>query len=232
MNATRLNSARLIAPVIAVATALALSLSGCAADDKGGASSDPTPSTSASNTTAMSSTPTPTASASAIVVGMTGLTVLDASGAVLEELSYSTPGIDVAGRLAKIFGVDPVITDAPGNNEMWPSRNYDWSGFTLHDEMRDPAKVVWYDYYVRVEVASVGGIQVRTTAGVHVGDPAANMVFNPSDLYRSNWNGESCGVETWFSEDGNVLDGVFLHVCSSDATGLVSRIVVPVNLQV
>lgn len=230
-----MKSKRLISPLIAGLTlvaSLTLSLTGCAPGDSLGGSGDATPTVTASAKPSLSATPTPTVAVAEIVVGMTGLTVKDSIGAVVEELSYATPAIDVANRLSKIFGADPVVTDSAGNNEVWPSRDFVWSGFTLHDEMRTAAKAVWYEYYVRVEVASVNGVAIRTAAGVQVGDPASSVRYSPSDLYRSSWNGESCGVETWFSEDGNIGNGVFLNVCTLDTTGLVTRFSVPVQLRV
>jgi hypothetical protein len=222
----------LVVAGLALVVSLTVSLTGCAPGETMGGSDDATPTVTASATPSVSATPTPTVAVAEIVVGMTGLTVKDSTGTVVEELSYATPGIDVANRLTKIFGADPVVTDSAGNNEVWPSRDFVWSGFTLHDEMRTAAKAVWYEYYVRVEVASVNGVAIRTAAGVQVGDPASSVTYNPSDLYRSSWNGESCGVETWFSEDGNIGNGVFLNVCTLDTTGLVTRFSVPVQLHV
>ena len=125
--------------LVGIALALACALGACAPADTTVTSPSAQGDTSTSSKTA-TPTPTPTRLASAIVVGMTSMTVLDASGTVLQELSYGTPGADVAYKLDRIFAVVPTESDTPGGLEAWPSHYYNWNGFELRDEQRDAAK--------------------------------------------------------------------------------------------
>ena len=212
--------------------AVSLGLSACATE------ADPNASSSSATTEAASptSTPTPTSKprASAIVIGMTSMTVLDAHGGVVQELSFGTPGGDVAFQLDQIFGEDPVETDSAGSYESWPTHNYNWNGFELRDELRDETKQhPYWEYYLYVTTASVNGVEIRTVGGTHVGDPAANVVFDATSPWPpATYDGVTCGAEALHSEDGNVLNSVALYLCTDDASALVSRFSVPVPLQV
>jgi len=234
VRTTRLHTARrrLASPLVALTMVATLALSGCASAPENPTDAGGTSALIPAATKSPSATPSPAVRPSAIVVGMTSLTVLDSAGAVIDELSYRTSGIDVAEKLTKIFGTSPVITDTDGNFEVWPARNYDWSGFTLHDEMRlDPSKAVWYEYYVSVAVPSINGVELRTPAGVKVGTPESNVVYD-SDRYLTSWDGQTCGTEALFSDDGNINNAVYLYICSSDESALVTNFFVPAQLQV
>lgn len=231
---TRLHTVRrrLVAPFVALTAVATLILSGCASPTENPSAVESRSALRPVESTSPSATPSAAARPSAIVLGMTSLTVLDSAGAVIEELSYRTSGIDISEKLTKIFGAAPVVTDIDGNFEVWPARNYDWSGFTLHDEMRvDPSKAVWYEYFVSVTVPSVNGVELRTPAGVKVGTPESNIVYD-SDRYLSSWDGRTCGTEASFSEDGNINNAVYLYICSSDESALVTSFFVPAELRV
>jgi hypothetical protein len=165
---------------------------------------------------------------------MTSMTVLDAEGGVVQELSFGTPGGDVAFQLDQIFGEDPVETDSTGSYESWPTHNYNWNGFELRDELRDETKQhPYWEYYLYVTTASVNGVEIRTTGGSHVGDPAANVVFDATSPWPpESYNGVTCGAEALYSENGDLLNGVTLYLCIDDATAVVSRFSVPVGLQI
>lgn len=230
---TRTRRTTLVTIALAFGLTTSFALSACTSDV------DPTASSSASTGTASASatrTPTPTSPprASAIVIGMTSMTVLDAKGDVMQELSFGTPGGDVAFELDQIFGEEPVESDTEGGLEWWPTHNYNWSGFELRDELRDETKQhPYWEYYLYVTTASVNGVEIRTAGGTHVGDPAVNVVFDATSPWPpSSYDGVTCGAEALYSEDGNVLNSVSLYLCTDDATALVSRFSVPVPLQI
>ncbi|MFZ4078341.1 MAG: hypothetical protein ACOYKK_02765 [Microbacteriaceae bacterium] len=218
--------------LVGIALALACALGACAPADNPVTSPSAQGDTSTSSKTA-TPTPTPTRLASAIVVGMTSMTVLDASGTVLQELSYGTPGADVAYKLDRIFAVVPTESDTPGGLEAWPSHNYNWNGFELRDEQRDAAKQhPYWDYVLSVSTGSVNGVEIRTSAGTKVGDPAAKVVFDPTSPWPPySADGLTCGVEALHSEDGNLNNAVTLYLCIDDATAMVSKFTVPIYLQ-
>jgi hypothetical protein len=213
---------------------VSLGLSACATE------ADPNVSSSAVSTATASAdaTPTPTPSskprASAVVIGMTSMTVLDAQGGVMQELSYGTPGGDVAFQLSQIFGEEPIESDNEGGLEWWPTHNYNWDGFELRDELRDETKQhPYWEYYLHVATATVNGVEIRTAGGSHVGDPAANVVFDATSPWPpESYNGVTCGAEALYSENGDLLNGVTLYLCIDAATALVSRFSVPVGLQI
>lgn len=165
---------------------------------------------------------------------MTSMTVLDAQGGVLQELPYGTPGGDVAFKLTQVFGEEPIQTDSAGSFESWPTHNYNWNGFELRDQLRDETKQhPYWEFYLFVTTASVNGVEIRTTGGSHVGDPAANVVFDPTSPWLpESFDGVTCGAEALHSEDGDVWNSVALYLCTDDATALVSRFSVPVPLQI
>jgi len=211
-----------------------LGLSACATEADPNASSSMLSSATAAASATQTPTPTSKPRGSTIVIGMTSLTVLDAEGGVVQELSFGTPGGDVAFQLDQIFGEDPVETDSAGSYESWPTHNYNWNGFELRDELRDETKQhPYWEYYLYVTTASVNGVEIRTVGGTHVGDPAANVVFDATSPWPpSSYDGVTCGAEALHSEDGNVLNSVALYLCTDDATALVSRFSVPVPLQI
>jgi hypothetical protein len=213
---------------------VSLGLSACATESDPNASSSSATTEAASPTSTPTPTPTSKPRASAIVIGMTSMTVLDAQGNVMQELSYGTPGGDVAFQLDQIFGEEPVETDSAGSYESWPTHNYNWNGFELRDELRDETKQhPYWEYYLYVTTASVNGVEIRTVGGSHVGDPAANVVFDATSPWPpATYDGVTCGAEALHSENGNVLNSVALYLCNDDATALVSRFSVPVPLQV
>jgi hypothetical protein len=213
---------------------VSLGLSACATESDPNASSSSATTEAASPTSTPTPTPTSKPRASAIVIGMTSMTVLDAQGNVMQELSYGTPGGDVAFQLDQIFGEGPVETDSAGSYESWPTHNYNWNGFELRDELRDETKQhPYWEYYLYVTTASVNGVEIRTVGGSHVGDPAANVVFDATSPWPpATYDGVTCGAEALHSENGNVLNSVALYLCNDDATALVSRFSVPVPLQV
>lgn|GEM_PF-2885082 len=215
-----------------MALVLACSLTACASPE-GPVSSPTMKPGSASASQTSTPTPTPTRLASAIVVGMTSMTVLDAGGAVLQEFSFGTSGADVAYKLDRIFAMTPTESDSPGGLEAWPSHNYNWNGFELRDEQRDETKQhPYWDYVLSISTASVNGVEIRTTAGTRVGDPAANVVFDPTSPWPPyTADGLTCGVEALHSEDGNVSNAVTLYLCIDDATATVSKFTVPIYLQ-
>ena len=222
---------------VTVALALVLTvstgLSGCAGETDSNASSSAASSSTASAPATQTPTPTATPRASALVIGMTSMTVLDEKGAVLQELPYGSPGGDVAYTLTQVFDREPVVSDTAGSLESWPTRNYNWNGFELRDEFRDEAKRTSWEYYLFVTTASVNGVEIRTTGGSHVGDPAANVVFDPTSPWPpESYDGVTCGAEALHSEDGDVWNSVALYLCTDDATALVSRFSVPVPLQI
>ncbi len=224
---------------VTVALALVLTvstgLSGCAGETDPNASSSAASSSTPSETVTQTPTPTATATprASALVIGMTSMTVLDEKGAVLQELPYGSPGGDVAYTLAQVFDREPVVSDTAGSLESWPTRNYNWNGFELRDEFRDEAKRTSWEYYLFVTTASVNGVEIRTAGGSHVGDPAANVVFDATSPWPpESFGGVTCGAEALHSEDGDVWNSVALYLCTDDATALVSRFSVPVPLQI
>lgn len=220
------------ASLAGLALAVTLTLGACAPDS----TSEVVPSAPATSSapTKVTPTPTPTPGASAIVVGMTSITVLDAQGAVMQELSFSTPGPDVAYKLTQILGVTPSESDTAGGLESWPTHNYNWNGFELRDEIRDAAKAhPYWEYYLYVTTSSVNGIEIRTAAGTHVGDPAANVVFDPTSPWPPmSYDGSTCGAEALHSSDGKTENSVALYLCTDEATSLVSRFSVPVPMSI
>ena len=160
--------------------------------------------------------------------------MLDQSGATLGEIPFSLAGPDAATELTRVFGVTPAESESEGGLEVWPAHIYDWSGFELHDELRDGTKPgPYYEYFVWVKTPSVNGIEVRTTGGVHVGDSGASVVYDASSPWPpSSWGNQTCGVEALYSESGDIYDSVGLYVCSAIDTDQVIFFVVPQQLQV
>lgn len=218
---------------LGAALAMTMALAACAPGDSSPSASG-TSSASASASVTRTSTPTPTPRASAIVVGMTSMSVLDAQGNVVQELSFGDPGPDVAYKLTQVFGIEPTESDTTGGLESWPTHNYNWNGFELRDELRDETKAhPYWEYYLFVTTARVNGVEIRTAAGTHVGDPAASVVFDATSPWPpATFDGQTCGAQALHSPDGNVNNSVALYLCTDEVTTLVSRFSVPVSMQI
>lgn len=160
------------------------------------------------------------------------MTLVDASGTILEELGFDAPAANVVASLTTAFGLAPTESDQPGGLEAFAAHIYEWPGFTLFDENRTADKAVWYDYTVLVTAESVNGVVVRTPTGISVGTAESSVIYDASGRYKMNWGGETCGAESWYSPDGNIDNGLWLYLCSSNDTGLVIRISSPTQLQV
>jgi hypothetical protein len=218
---------------VALSVAASFGLSACAAEADPNAASSAVSSPTASATADATPTPTSSPRASALVIGVTSMKVLDAQGAVLQELEFGAPGADVAFSLTQLFGEEPVVSDTAGTLESWPTRNYAWGGFELRDEFRDESKRTYWEYYLFVTTPSVNGVEIRTIGGARVGDPAANVVFDATSPWPpESFDGVTCGAEALYSANGDILNSVALYLCTDDATALVSRFSVPVPLQI
>ena len=220
---------------LSLLAALTMSLVACAPSDS---ENTPTSTPTRSAGITLSATPSPMATAepdaAAVVVGTTSLRVVDSTGATLEELSFGTPTADVAAALSYVFGSEPTVTDIPGGAEWWPTRNYEWNGFMLRDEITDapPTEILYWDYYVVVSGDSVNGITIRTEAGTHVGERSAGVVFDDGPWGTWDVDGNRCGSELTYSPTGLFQNSIILMVCVSDSSGLVHSITVPVAMQV
>ena len=159
-----------LAAVLAVAS-VAL-LSGCA--------TQPAPPTEAGPT----ADPTPAAEEAAAIatltIGGTAITALDAEGAVLGSVDYTSAGAAAVEFLSDAFGSDPVVAARPGDSSCLADATQATWG--------DGAFVLVYDFpelsgqpdgqavQAVAKAATVGDVAVTTPEGFAVGQPIAALV--------------------------------------------------------
>ncbi|GLI25938.1 hypothetical protein ARHIZOSPH14_01800 [Agromyces rhizosphaerae] len=168
-------------PVLAVVAAL--TLSGCASAVEPVAAETP----AAQPAVEPSPTPTPTEpadpleSATELVVRPEQLDVLDASGAIVAELSYDLPTDEFVGALTTVFGSAPDHEVLVATHRSPQIDAFLWDGFEVYDDLvgyRDGNEWVTTDepdlsdmnVHVVAGRPAVGDVGIRTVEGYRPGD--------------------------------------------------------------
>lgn len=146
--------------------------------------------TGSSSTPFAESGPTPTGGEggepviATIVVRPEQLDLQDASGAVVQTLSYDLTAEEIVGVLSVAFGGEPVVEEFPGRCcESRPATVFRWDGFQVRDDhmgqFAEDDRSVWIpddrpDYvdmnlFVQVAGPEARGVAITTTPGFAVG---------------------------------------------------------------
>ncbi|BDZ65946.1 hypothetical protein GCM10025877_28840 [Agromyces mangrovi Wang et al. 2018] len=166
----------------------ALTLSGCASAVEPVAAETPAaqPAVEPSPSPAPTEPADPLESAAELVVRPEHLDVVDATGAVVAELSYDLPTVEFVGALTTVFGSAPDLETYEATYYRPQTDHYLWDGFDVYDDLSGyldgdaPEEWEWVttdepdtrdmnvQIYARRPV--VGDIEVRTTEGYRPGD--------------------------------------------------------------
>ena len=135
-------------------------------------------------TTVAPPTPTPTPVVETVpvprtvVVGAVGLTVLDADGGVLGEVSYMEPATTAVALLTTAFEADPVISHLESDYNCSPAATLAvWDGyFTLTYDIEGRMPAGQTSYARAVAPAAPNGVGLSTPSGFGVGDPVDALI--------------------------------------------------------
>ncbi|WP_106815523.1 hypothetical protein [Microbacterium timonense] len=166
--------------------AAALLLSGCAATDPTPAHTSAPPSRTAETPTAA---PTPT-TASAIVLGLDSLEITQAGATRVVRFDTPDPLLVLVEELTGVPRNGEVVEDPWGNGDMWGT-TYRWDEITITVPIDGPANVA-------ILAATLGGIPVRTTEGIGVGDSRDEVLAAGG---WEHWDADGDGVSDYLGID-------------------------------
>lgn len=179
--------------ILACVSALALSLTACTAPTPPPATSEQSSSTSASPEASAEAQAEAPAEAASIEVSVDGIAILGAGGETIAEFGYfDADAAPAIAALTEAFGAAPTESQsASTNHPESDSVNSEWSGFELRDLAAETLHPDYPNFTVRVTVPESNGISIRTTDGVHVGMPIAEV----EPLSYRNWVDTGTGTE-------------------------------------
>jgi len=187
---------RTIAPALALLT---LALFGCAADT-------PTPAAPTASATQEPST-TPTAESdltvASLVVSIDSVSTLNAAGEVLQSVPFDSNPEAAVALLTTAFGSEPTIHQEPGG--CWDDDgNTQWSwgdqaDVSIFSAVTPASRATWRsenDFYLRVHVAELAGVDIETDSGVSVADSAAALFAElpASQVFATSGEGSFVGI--------------------------------------
>lgn len=213
------------------AAAIALAVSSCAAPAAGPETLPTTPQTSPSAPSEAAS-PTPESTAAEIVFRADSIEVLGDDGAQLATASLVTERGELVDVIAEALGEDPVESAIPVMNEQRAGMAYDWDGLSVY-----LADGEWPDFtaditQIRLDVASINDVTLRTDAGVSVGnaveqiDPEVSLgTFDGLSYFLTETIVVGTGADLGYSSDPEFALEWSVAVVTDDA--VVTRITVP-----
>lgn len=160
--------------ILIAAAALTLVLAGCAPQASPGGTTDPTP----SDTTAA---PEPTA----VILSLEGLTLVDQDGEALEATRFDDPQ-PVLVLLDELLGSTPDPEEFP---------EYDTTTYSWGEDLVFSTRGEDYSW-VRVNVAEIGGLPVRTAAGIQVGSSRDDLLAQ--DVYDPKYDFDEDGFSDFY----------------------------------
>ena len=187
---------RRVAPALALAAFL---LTACSP-------TSPTPAPTATTPPAATPTQAPVEPpvVSGIVVGGSGFTTVDAAGAVVDTVPYSSDPAAAIALLSGLFDAEPLVSAVPEEHCSPSFNRADWDGAVKLDT--DFAWLPEGQLFVFGAYApSHAGIDLTTSGGLAVGDDASELIASlpPTHVEMYEYEGITQGMAAYEVEGGD-----------------------------
>jgi hypothetical protein len=153
---------------LAVLLIAAIALSGCA-------DSPSTPSAAPTPTATPSASPVADPSAASLVVAGAEVRVLDEDGDQIDALAYSSDPAEATEFFSEVFAAAPFVSEVVGDGNCAPDATIAMWGDGFKVVSWEPFHPLGQRFLISASIPDVGGIAVRTTSGVGVGEPIERL---------------------------------------------------------